>query len=73
MRLKVPQILLQRFRKWKMRSSLMEWMMILVRSSSSSSSIKHTTGISKERGGNSTTTGFGNSNAMRVQVGGNKG
>jgi hypothetical protein len=37
------------FIKWKMGSSLMEWMMILVRSSSGSSSIKHTAGI-KEKG-----------------------
>jgi hypothetical protein len=40
----------RRFRKWKTGSSLMEWMMILVRSSSGSSSIKHTTGIIKENG-----------------------
>jgi hypothetical protein len=38
---------------------LMEWMMILVRSSSSSSSIKHTATAIKENRGNSTATGFG--------------
>jgi tripartite-type tricarboxylate transporter receptor subunit TctC len=47
------------FRKWKMATSLMEWMMILVRSSSSSSSIKHTVAAIKEKGGNSIVTGFG--------------
>jgi hypothetical protein len=37
--------------KWKTGSSLMECMMILVRSSSSSSSIKHnTSGVIKEKG-----------------------
>jgi hypothetical protein len=46
---KVPQILLHRFRKWKMGSSLMELMMIWVRSSSGSNRIKHTAGI-KEKG-----------------------
>jgi hypothetical protein len=48
---KVPQILLRRFRKWKTATSLVEWMMILVRSSSgSSSSIKHIVAIKqKER------------------------
>jgi hypothetical protein len=45
MRRKVPQILLRRFRKWVMGSSLMEWMMIWVTSSSGSSCIKHTAGI----------------------------
>jgi hypothetical protein len=51
MRWKVLQILLRRFIKWKTGSSLMEWMMILVRSSSGSSSIKHNTaGIIKEKG-----------------------
>jgi hypothetical protein len=59
MRQKVPQILLRRFRKWKTATSLMEWMMILVRSSSSSSNIKHTAVTIKENGGNSTATGFG--------------
>jgi hypothetical protein len=59
MRRKVPQILLQRFRKWKTATSLMEWMMILVRSSSGSSSIKHTAAAIKVNGGNSTTTGYG--------------
>jgi hypothetical protein len=54
---KVPQILLRRFRKGKIATSLMEWMMILVRSSSGSS-IKHTEAAIKENGGNSTTTGF---------------
>jgi hypothetical protein len=49
MRQKVPQILLRRFRKWKMATSLMEWMMILVRSSSGSSNIKHTAAAIKER------------------------
>jgi hypothetical protein len=49
MRWKVPQILLRRFRKWKTGSSLIEWMMILVTSSSGSNSIKHTAGI-KEKG-----------------------
>jgi hypothetical protein len=34
-------------------------MMILVRSSSGSSSIKHTAAAIKENGGNSTVTGFG--------------
>jgi hypothetical protein len=58
MRQKVPQILLRRFRKWKTATSLMEWMMILVRSSSGSS-IKHTAAAIKEKGGNSTSTGFG--------------
>jgi hypothetical protein len=56
---KVPQILLRRFRKWKTATSLMEWMMILVRSSSGSSSIKHTAAAIKENGGNSIATGFG--------------
>jgi hypothetical protein len=46
---KVLQILVSMFRKWKMGTSLMEWMMILVRSSSGSS-IKHTAGIIKEKG-----------------------
>jgi hypothetical protein len=59
MRRKVPQILLQRFRKWKAVTSLMEWMMILVKSSFGSSGIKHTTAAIKENGGNSTATGFG--------------
>jgi hypothetical protein len=36
-------------RKWKTGSSLMEWMMIWVTSSSGSSSIKHIAGI-KEKG-----------------------
>jgi hypothetical protein len=48
-------------------------MMILVRSSSGSSSIKHTTSIIKERGGNSTMTGFRNWKAKRVEVGGDEG
>jgi hypothetical protein len=47
---KVLQILVLRFRIWKVDSSLMEWMMILVRSSSGSNSIKHTAGIIKEKG-----------------------
>jgi hypothetical protein len=59
MRRKVLQILLQRFKKWKTTISLMEWMMILVRSSSGSSSMKHTAVAIKEKGGNSTATGFG--------------
>jgi hypothetical protein len=59
MRRKVLQVLLRRFRKWKTATSLMEWMMILVRSSSGSSSIKHTMAAIKENGGNSTTMGFG--------------
>jgi hypothetical protein len=59
MRRKVPQVLLRRFRKWKTATSLMEWMMILVRSSSGSSNIKHTTTAIKENGGNSTAMGFG--------------
>jgi hypothetical protein len=50
MRRMVPQILLRRFRKWKMATSLMEWMMILVRSYSGSSSIKHTAAAIKENG-----------------------
>jgi hypothetical protein len=36
----------------------MEWMMILVRSSSDSSSIKHTAAAIKENGQNSTVTGL---------------
>jgi hypothetical protein len=59
MRRKVTQILLRRFRKWKMTTSLMEWMMILVRSSFGSSSIKHTAAAIKENGRNSTATVFG--------------
>jgi hypothetical protein len=59
MRRKVLQVLLRRFRKWKTATSLMEWMMILVRSSSGSSSIKHNVAAIKENGGNSTATGFG--------------
>jgi hypothetical protein len=59
MRRKVQQILLRRFKKWKTVKSLMEWMMILVRSSSGSSSIKHTAAAIKEKGGNSTATWFG--------------
>jgi hypothetical protein len=51
----------------------MEWMMILVRSSSGSSSIKHTAVAIKENGGNSTATGFGILMAMRVEVGGEEG
>jgi hypothetical protein len=39
-------------------TSLIEWMMILVRRSSGSSSIKHTAAI-KEKGRNSTAMGFG--------------
>jgi hypothetical protein len=58
MRQKVPQILLWRFRKWKTATSLMEWMMILVRSSSGNSSIKHTAMAIKENGRNSTTLEF---------------
>jgi hypothetical protein len=50
MRRKVLQILVRRFRKWKTGSSLMEWMMILVRISSGSNNIKHTVGIIKEKG-----------------------
>jgi hypothetical protein len=49
MRRKVPQILLRRLKKWKMGSSLIEWMMIWVSSSSGSINIKHTAGI-KEKG-----------------------
>jgi hypothetical protein len=56
---KVLHILLQRFRKWKTATSLMDWMMILVRSSSGSSSIKHTVAAIKENGRNSTAMGFG--------------
>jgi hypothetical protein len=41
-----------------MSTSLMEWMMILVRNSSGSSSIKHTAAAIKENGGNSTATGL---------------
>jgi hypothetical protein len=37
----------------------MEWMMILVRSSSGSNSIRHTAAAIKEKGENSTATGFG--------------
>jgi hypothetical protein len=37
----------------------MKWMMILVRSSSGSSSIKHNAAAIKEKGGNSTAIGFG--------------
>jgi hypothetical protein len=59
MRWKVTQILLRRFRKWKTATSLMEWMMILVRSSSGGSSIKHTVAAIKENGRNSIATGFG--------------
>jgi hypothetical protein len=59
MRRKVPQILLLRFRKWKIATSLIEWMMILMRSSSGSNSIKHTAATIKEKRGNSTATGFG--------------
>jgi hypothetical protein len=47
---KVLQNLLRTFKKWKTGSSLIEWMMILVRSSSGNSSIKHTAGIIKEKG-----------------------
>jgi hypothetical protein len=50
MRRKVLQILLRRFRKMENGSSLMEWMMILVKSSSGSSSNKHTADIIKEKG-----------------------
>jgi hypothetical protein len=46
-------------------TSLMELMMILVRSSSGSSSIKHTVATIKEKGGNSTAT--------RVEVGSDEG
>jgi hypothetical protein len=56
---KVPQILLRRIRKWKTATSLMEWKMILVRSSSGSSSIKHIAAAIKENGGNRTATRFG--------------
>jgi hypothetical protein len=59
MRRKVPLILLQMFRKWKAATSLIAWMMILVRTSSGSSSIKHTVAAIKENGGNSTVMGFG--------------
>jgi hypothetical protein len=45
--------------KMETDTSLMEWMMILVRSSSGSSSIKHTAAVIKEKGGNSTAMGFG--------------
>jgi hypothetical protein len=38
---------------------LMEWMMILVRSSSGNNIIKHTVAAIKDNGGNSTATGFG--------------
>jgi hypothetical protein len=38
---------------------IMEWMMILERSSSGSSSIKHTAAAIKEKGVNSTAMGFG--------------
>jgi hypothetical protein len=69
MRRKVLQILLRRFRKWKMATSLMEWMMILVRSSSGSSSIKHTVVAIKKNGGNNTATGL----ATRVEVGSDEG
>jgi hypothetical protein len=48
---------------------LMEWMMILVRSSSGSSNIKHTVATIKENGGNSTATGFGMLAAMRDELG----
>jgi hypothetical protein len=61
------------FRKWKTDTSLMEWMMILVRSSSGSSSIKDTAAAIKEMGGNSTATGFGVLMATRVEVGGDEG
>jgi hypothetical protein len=41
-------------------SSLMEWIRIMVRSSSGSSSTKHkATGSPRRRGGNSTAIGFG--------------
>jgi hypothetical protein len=49
MRWKVLRILLRRFRKWNTGSSLMEWMLIWVTSSSSSSIIKHTVGIKEKR------------------------
>jgi hypothetical protein len=53
---------------------LMEWMMILVTSSSSNSSIKHTAAAIKENGCNNTaTTGFGIWMATRVEVGGDEG
>jgi hypothetical protein len=48
-------------------------MMILVRSSSGSSSIKHTAVAIKENGWNSTSTGFGIWMATRVEVGGDEG
>jgi hypothetical protein len=48
-------------------------MMILVRSSSGSSSIKHTVVAIKEKGENSTTMGFGIGMATRVEVGGDEG
>jgi hypothetical protein len=51
----------------------MEWMMILVRSSSGSSSIKHTTAAVKEKGGNSIETGFGILMATTVEVGSDEG
>jgi hypothetical protein len=44
---------------WFAVSVLQEWMMILVRSLSSSSSIKNTAGIIKEKGGNNIAEGFG--------------
>jgi hypothetical protein len=47
--------------------------MILVRSSSGSSNIKHTAAAIKENGGNSTSTGFGIRMVTRIEVGGNEG
>jgi hypothetical protein len=47
------------FRKWQTATSLMEWMMILVRGSTSSNSIEHTVAAIKENGQNSIVTGFG--------------
>jgi hypothetical protein len=48
-------------------------MMILVRSSSGSSSIKHIAVAINENGGNSTATGFGIGMVTRVEVGGDEG
>jgi hypothetical protein len=73
MRWKVLQILLQRFRKWMMGSSLMEWMTWVTRSSGNSC-IKHTA----EKGGNRKATGLeierrqGLKLAMRVEVEGDE-